>query len=156
VVLDSRLRLPLRSQLVRTANRDVLVFTAASTSSLRARTLQRAGIELVNIRCHPERSEGSLQRLDLSAVLRELGRRNILSLMLEPGPTLHQAALDAGIVDKVRLFYAPILAGLPLAERKPTPGAHPVLCNLRDLRIESFGPDFAVEGYIDSHILKGW
>jgi diaminohydroxyphosphoribosylaminopyrimidine deaminase/5-amino-6-(5-phosphoribosylamino)uracil reductase len=151
VVLDSRLRLPPRSQLARTADKDVLLFTAASTSSPRARALQRAGIEVVRVRRHPGRSAVSLPRLDLDAILNELGRRNILSLMLEPGPTLHQAALDAGIVDKVRLFYAPILAGLPAAERKPGANTHSRLRNLRDVRIESFGPDFAVEGYTDSY-----
>ena len=146
IVLDSRLRVPLRSQLVRTAQNDVLVFTAASASSPRARALTRAGIEVVNVARHPERSAGSLGGLDLRAVAAELGRRKILSLMLEPGPTLHQAALDAGIVDKVRLFYAPILAGLPATERKT--GAHARLRNLSLSRIESFGPDFAVEGYL--------
>jgi diaminohydroxyphosphoribosylaminopyrimidine deaminase/5-amino-6-(5-phosphoribosylamino)uracil reductase len=161
VVLDSRLRLPLRSQLVRTADRDVLVFTAASTSSPRARALQRAGIEVVTIRSSrprwkrrhsEERSdEESLRGLDLPAVVRELGRRNILSLLLEPGPTLHQAALDAGIVDKVRLFYAPILAGLEQAHvAPPSKAARPLarLQTLREVRIESFGPDFAVEAYL--------
>ena len=67
VVLDSRLRLPLRSKIVRTAKNDVVVFTAAGTSSARARTLTRAGVEVVNVRCHPERSEGSLILLDLRA-----------------------------------------------------------------------------------------
>jgi diaminohydroxyphosphoribosylaminopyrimidine deaminase / 5-amino-6-(5-phosphoribosylamino)uracil reductase len=174
VVLDSRLRLPLRSHLVRTAKNDVLVFTAASTSSVRARALIRAGVEVLTLRPavratkkhrHSElarrggRSEESLRRLDLHPILAELARRQILSLMLEPGPTLHQAALDAGIVDKIRLFYAPILAGLSPAPsrgrarvappfRAASTVSHPQLRNLHALRIESFGPDFAVEAYL--------
>jgi diaminohydroxyphosphoribosylaminopyrimidine deaminase / 5-amino-6-(5-phosphoribosylamino)uracil reductase len=158
VVLDSRLRLPLRSQLVRTANADVLVFTSASQSSPRARAIARAGVEVVTLRPttrqiktrrhSEERSdEESLLLLDLHQVLDELGRRNLLSVMFEPGPTLHQAALDAGVVDKVRLFYAPTLAGLP-AQDQPTTHANSRLRNLSSLRIESFGPDFAVEGYL--------
>jgi diaminohydroxyphosphoribosylaminopyrimidine deaminase/5-amino-6-(5-phosphoribosylamino)uracil reductase len=147
VILDSRLRLPLESQLARTAKGDVVVFAAAGASGKRARALARAGIEVLQLRCHPERSEGSL-RLDLRQVLAELGRRQILSLMLEPGPTLHQAALDSGIVDKVRLFYAPILAGLGAAERKPGPRSFAQLHNLLSPRIETFGPDFAVEAYL--------
>jgi diaminohydroxyphosphoribosylaminopyrimidine deaminase/5-amino-6-(5-phosphoribosylamino)uracil reductase len=139
VVLDSRLRLPLRSRLVRTAKRDVLVFTAAAESSPRGRALQRAGVEIVRV-------GGRHGGLDLRAVLDELGRRRILSLMLEPGPTLHQAALDADIVDKVRLFYAPILAGLPGAHRLfRARGTFP-LRNLTGLSVRCFGCDFAVEG----------
>jgi diaminohydroxyphosphoribosylaminopyrimidine deaminase/5-amino-6-(5-phosphoribosylamino)uracil reductase len=154
VVLDSRLRLPLRSEIVRSVNHDVLVFTAASASSPRARALQRAGIEVVKVSFHGERGKGSPRGLDLHAILVELGRRQILSLMLEPGPTLHQSALDAGIVDKVRLFYAPILAGLPTRTQAVQPleatlrRHRSVLRTLRDLRIESFGPDFAVEAYL--------
>ena len=159
VVLDSRLRLPRRSQLVRTVKGDVLVFTAASQSSPRARALARAGVEVVSVAIspgpirqtkkhrHSERSEESLCRLDLRVVLDELGRRNLLSVMFEPGPTLHQAALDAGVVDKVRLFYAPMLAGLP-AQKRLSERANSRLRNLSSLRIESFGPDFAVEGYL--------
>ena len=68
--------------------------------------------------------------------------------MLEPGPTLHQAALDAGVVDKVRLFYAPMLAGLPTAAQQVRKRADSKLRNLSALRIQSFGPDFAVEAYL--------
>jgi diaminohydroxyphosphoribosylaminopyrimidine deaminase/5-amino-6-(5-phosphoribosylamino)uracil reductase len=157
VVLDSRLRLPLRSKIVRTANHDVLVFTAASASTSRARALTRAGIEVMQIessprrskRRHSERSEESL-RLDLRPILAELGRRQILSLMIEPGPTLYQSALNAGIVDKIRLFYAPILAGLPAgtAQSPTSRTSAPPIRALRDARIERFGPDFAVEAYL--------
>ena len=157
VVLDSRLRLPLNSRLVRTANNDLLVFTCASPSSPRARKLARAGVEVIPVpsrgsrgktRRHSARSEESLCRPDLRKVLAELGRREILSVMLEPGPTLHQAALDAGIVDKVRLFYAPILAGLPSAAHQLRARANSPLRNLSAPRIQSFGPDFAVEAYL--------
>jgi diaminohydroxyphosphoribosylaminopyrimidine deaminase/5-amino-6-(5-phosphoribosylamino)uracil reductase len=141
VVLDSRLRLPLRSQIARSANDDVLVFTSENAACPRARALTRAGIEVVNIGAAPHR-----RGLHLPAIVRELGRRQILNLMLEPGPTLHQSALDAGIVDKVRLFYAPILAGSPASE--PNPSARSPLRSLTNLSIESFGPDFAVGGYL--------
>jgi diaminohydroxyphosphoribosylaminopyrimidine deaminase/5-amino-6-(5-phosphoribosylamino)uracil reductase len=141
VVLDSRLRLPLRSRLVRTAQADVLVFTSARESNRRARALTRAGVEVVHVR-------GRAGRLDLRAVLDELGRRSLLSVILEPGPTLHQAALDAGVVDKVRLFYAPTLVGLPAALQHAPARANSRLRNLSGLRIQSFGPDFAVEAYL--------
>ena len=156
VVLDSRLCIPLRSKLVRTARGDLLVFTRASESSGRAVALTRAGVEVISLRPsarlearrHSERSEESLLRPDLSEVLADLGRRNLLSVMLEPGPTLHQAALDAGVVDKVRLFYAPMLAGLPTTAPQVRARADSKQRNLSALRIHSFGPDFAVEAYL--------
>src|SRR3990172_6713327 len=129
VVLDSRLRLPLCSQLARTANGDVLVFTCASQTSPRGRALTRSGIEIFRVRPRAGRP-------DLRAVLAALGRRGILSVLLEPGPTLHQAALDAGLVDKVRLFYAPTLAGLPTQAPRSRSQTHPRLRLLLDLRMQ--------------------
>jgi diaminohydroxyphosphoribosylaminopyrimidine deaminase/5-amino-6-(5-phosphoribosylamino)uracil reductase len=129
---------------VRSAQADVLVFTCASASSARAKKLRALGVEIFPVRARRGRP-------DLHAVLAELGRRDILSVMLEAGPLLNQAALEADVVEKVRLFYAPTLVGLGsslpgLASRK-RPGSLRVR-ELSGVRTENFGPDFAVEGYL--------
>ncbi len=140
VVLDSRLRLPLRSRLVRSVDGDLLVFTTQPLESPRARALRRAGVELVHSRA-PGR------RLDLRAVIRELGRRQILSVLLEAGAELNGAALEAGIVDKMILFFAPKIfgGGVPIAAGRYQRLA--ALPALRDITVSRYGPDFAVEGY---------
>ena len=81
-------------------------------------------------------------------VLAELARRDILSVLLEAGATLNEAALAAGLVDKVRLFYAPILAGSSSTSRAESRLRRSPVNTLSDVRIERFGPDFAVEGYL--------
>jgi diaminohydroxyphosphoribosylaminopyrimidine deaminase / 5-amino-6-(5-phosphoribosylamino)uracil reductase len=141
VVLDSRLRLPLKSRLVKSARGDVLVFTTQPPDSLRARALQRAGVEVVRL---PARRG----RIDLKAVMRELGRRQILDVLLEAGAELNGAALQSGIVDKMILFYAPKVmgtGGVPMA-RVPSQrfAKSPALTNLS---VHRCGPDFVVEGY---------
>jgi diaminohydroxyphosphoribosylaminopyrimidine deaminase/5-amino-6-(5-phosphoribosylamino)uracil reductase len=143
VVMDSRLRLPLRSKLARSADGDLLVFTRAREDSPKARALRRAGVEVVRL-------PGRGSKPNLSEVIAELGRREILSVMLEAGAILNSAALAAGIVDKMRVFLAPKLAGL--AERKmssssATPCPRSVQ-ELMNITIEPFGPDFAIEGYL--------
>src|SRR5436305_4336821 len=75
VVLDRKLRLPSQSRLVETADDALLVFTWASTKSTKARKLQNAGVEIVQMKT----KNG---RVDLHAVLDELGRREILSVLL--------------------------------------------------------------------------
>ena len=50
--------------------------------------------------------------LDLSAVLKDLARRDILSVLLEAGPHLNAAALSANLVNKLVLFYAPKISGV--------------------------------------------
>lgn len=141
VVLDSRLRLPLRSKLVSSAAGDVLVFATESPLSARGRALERAGVEVVQVRARRGHA-------DLGAVIRELGRREILSVLIEGGAELNAAALEAKIADKMVLFFAPKLLGsdaVPLARGSGrTLGRLPAL---RDLSLHRFGPDFAVEGY---------
>jgi diaminohydroxyphosphoribosylaminopyrimidine deaminase/5-amino-6-(5-phosphoribosylamino)uracil reductase len=154
VILDSTLRLSPRSQLARSAKGDVLVFTSAHASGKRAQALRRAGVEVF---CVPagsviprkrQRPRDLLLRPDLREVLAELARRDILSVLLEAGATLNQSALAAGVVDKVRLFYAPILVGTSSANQ-PKSGPHPSSIDvLSDVRIERFGPDFAIEAYL--------
>jgi diaminohydroxyphosphoribosylaminopyrimidine deaminase / 5-amino-6-(5-phosphoribosylamino)uracil reductase len=143
VVLDSRLRLPLRSKLVRSADKDVLVFTCAKEDSPKARALRRAGVEVVRL-------TGRGAKPDLVKAIDELGRREILSALLEAGATLNSAAHAAGIVDKMRMFYAPKVAGA--TERKVATASGPArlraVQELRNITIEPFGPDFAIEGYL--------
>jgi len=81
----------------------VLVFTTQPADSLRARALRRAGVEVARVRSRDTRP-------DLRAVVEELGRREILSALLEAGGELNAAALAAGVVDKMFLFYAPRMA----------------------------------------------
>lgn len=141
VVLDSRLRLPLNSRIVRSAHDDLLVVTAASLKSPKARKLQRAGVELFSVK---HRRTG----LDLAAVMKELGRREILSAFLEAGPHLNAAALSTDIVQKLILFCAPKLVGSTKVPFLASPLlSHP---HLRILSLRQFGPDFAIEALVDS------
>jgi len=139
VVMDSRLRLPLRSRLVRSVQEDVLVFTRADERSAKARALARAGVQVVRL------PRGGA-RPPLAAAVRELGRREILSVLLEAGGILNQAALEAGIVDKVRLFFAPKIAGFVGSLRGSSQFRG--LSTLTGLSVARFSDDFAVEGYL--------
>src|SRR6266571_855720 len=139
VVLDSKLRLSPKSRIVKTSDDDLLVFTAVSPKSAKARKLQKAGVEIV-------RTKTKNGRVDLCAVLAELGRREILSVMLEAGSLLNGAALAADIVHKLVLFYAPKIAG---GTRVPFALA-PKLTHstLQNVQIHQFGPDLAIEAYL--------
>jgi diaminohydroxyphosphoribosylaminopyrimidine deaminase/5-amino-6-(5-phosphoribosylamino)uracil reductase len=147
-VMDSRLRLPLRSKLVRSADGDVLIFTRAPQDSPKARALRRAGVEVVRFGGHGGQP-------DLRSAIEELGRRGILSVLLEAGATLNSAALSAGIVDKMRVFFAPKIAGFGIArvtgkkagKASPSIGIR-VAQELHDVTMTQFGVDFAIEGYL--------
>ena len=139
VILDSRLRLPPKSRIVKTSDDDLLVFTALPLASAKARKLQNAGVEVL-------RAKTKHGHIDLNSVLAELGRREILGVLLEAGPLLNGAALAAGIVHKLFLFYAPKISGdnrIPFALAPKL-----ILPPLQYQNVKQFGPDFAVEGYL--------
>jgi diaminohydroxyphosphoribosylaminopyrimidine deaminase / 5-amino-6-(5-phosphoribosylamino)uracil reductase len=139
VVLDSKLKISPKSRIVKTADDDLLVFTAATLDSAKARKLQHMGVEIV-------RAATWRGVIDLAAVLTELGRREILSVLLEAGPSVNGSALAGGFVDKVALFYAPKIAGfskVPLAHA-PKFDRNP----LQKVSTRQFGPDLCIEAYV--------
>jgi len=140
VVLDSRLTLSPNSRIVKTVDNDLLVFTSRQQLNGRnAQVLRKTGVEIVPSKI----SRGSVH---LESVLEELGRREILSVLIEAGPTLNGAALHAGIVDKLFLFYAPKISG---ENRVPFAIAPKLsLPPLQKVCTFHFGPDFAIEAYV--------
>jgi len=140
VILDSQLKLSPKSRIVKTAENDLLVFTTTSPQSAKARRLRSAGVELVRV-------PGRRGHIDLNSAHKELGAREILSVMLESGPTLNGSALAAKIVDKLFLFYAPKIAGrttVPFVRGDfSPPQIHALHYRERD-----FGGDFAMEAWL--------
>jgi diaminohydroxyphosphoribosylaminopyrimidine deaminase / 5-amino-6-(5-phosphoribosylamino)uracil reductase len=104
VVFDSTARLPVDSRLIGTvAEAPVIVITADSAPAERVVALRDAGATLIPVAGSPPERVG--------AAIAELGRREITSVLLEGGATLTGAFLDAGEVDELRLFIAPVLLG---------------------------------------------
>jgi diaminohydroxyphosphoribosylaminopyrimidine deaminase/5-amino-6-(5-phosphoribosylamino)uracil reductase len=149
VILDSRLRLPLESRLVKDAavdrKGDVLVFCAVADEQ------KKAQLEALGIRVEMIPAAGDDGRPDLPAILRRLGGLEIMSVMIEGGATVNWTALASGVVDKVFLYYAPrILAGsgsIPFAAGAGFAHMNKA-AQVKRIQLHRFGEDFAVEGYV--------
>ncbi len=147
VILDSHLRLPLDSRLVRNMvkapEHDLLVFCASrDDQGSQQKRMQLAEIG-VRVEAAPVSSEG---RLDLHSMVRCLARLEVTSMMIEGGSTVNGAALAVAIVDKMFLYYAPKMLGcgaIPFAR-----GTDFSAVSLRNIQLHRFGEDLAVEGYI--------
>jgi len=100
IVLDSRLRTPLDSRLVRSAQDDVLLFCHETAPAHRIQGLSERGIEVVPL------EGGDARRLDLRAALAELQSRNLISLLIEAGSAVNGSFLAADLVDKLVLYYS--------------------------------------------------
>ena len=105
VVFDSHARLPLDGALVRGAREVPVLAVCSPDAPVAARdALAGAGVEVLVV-------EGGDQATRVAHALSELGARGIQSLLLEGGPRLAGAFLDAGEIDAMLAFVAPVLAG---------------------------------------------
>ena len=105
VVFDSEGRLPLDSRLVKDVS-DVPLIVVCSRAAKRTsvEALQAAGVDVIV-------ATGENEGARVQHALDELGAREIQSLLLEGGPHLAGAFLEAEEIDEVRVFIAPVLLG---------------------------------------------
>lgn len=145
VIVDNLARLPLRAQVVNRASTAPTVL-AVSEMAPRARldALEREGVQVLMV-------PGSPRRVALTGLMEALGKMGFLSVMIEGGAEINASALQEGIVDKLLLFLAPILIG---GKATPTAvGGEGIATlreakRLRDVRVERFGEDILIEGYL--------
>jgi diaminohydroxyphosphoribosylaminopyrimidine deaminase/5-amino-6-(5-phosphoribosylamino)uracil reductase len=145
IVMDSQLRLPPDSKLVRSAAGDVVAVATSAASAERRKALEARGIQVLSF-------DGPGGRADLRSVIDWLGERRYLSLMIEAGSKLNWTALESGCVDRIFFYYGPKILGgmeaLPLAggigRRKRSDAIR-----IHNVAVHSIPPDeFAVEGYV--------
>ncbi len=137
VVVDSEARTPPTARVIGSDGR-ALFFVRQGADGSRVAVLRDAGVRVVEV----ARAEGGV---DLVAVARWLDQHDVLSVLVEGGPTLATAMLRAGLVDEALFLYAPLVvgdAGLPaLAGRLDT-------LPLREARVFRLGDDVAVQGLV--------
>ena len=104
VVLDSALRIPPSARLFEDSKTPVLLFCSESVPDARKTALESAGAEIVTVREHGG-------ELDLLKVLRELGKRNVLGVLVEGGSRVHGSFLVRNLVDVFYFIIAPMVFG---------------------------------------------
>jgi diaminohydroxyphosphoribosylaminopyrimidine deaminase/5-amino-6-(5-phosphoribosylamino)uracil reductase len=105
VVFDSEARLPVSSQLVKgVAEVPVTVVCSRAAGRRSVQALESAGVDVIV-------ATGQNERARVEHALDELGSREVQSLLLEGGPHLAGAFLEAGEIDEARMFIAPLMTG---------------------------------------------
>ena len=119
VICDSRLRIPMESQIVRTAGqiRTIVAYVGANEPERqdKIRKLTEAGVELLKIDADAE------GHVDTEKLIRELGNMKIDSILVEGGSELHFSVLKTGFVSEIDVYIAPKFAG-GAAARTPVGG----------------------------------
>jgi len=105
VVFDSLGRLPLHSKLVQgVPELPLTVVVSRAAPRLQTDALEAAGVDVVV-------ATGQNEPARVKSALTQLGAEGVTSILLEGGPRLAGAFLDAGEVDELRLFIAPVVVG---------------------------------------------
>ena len=150
IICDSGLRTPLDSKLVSTAREVPTILATCSADEEKIRAYEGAGCTVI-------RTPAQAGRVDLPFLMKELGRREIDSILLEGGGTLNWSMLSAGLVCKVQAYIAPKLFGGYSAKTPvegqgfPSPAEavlleHPVVTQL--------GPDILIESEVIDHVYR--
>lgn len=160
IICDSALRIPLDSQIVKTAGniRTLVVYTAKAEKRLgdklseQKMQLVKLGVELIK--------QNNTDEVDLQELMQTLGQMGLDSILLEGGGTLNAAALQAGIVNRIHCFIAPKVVGGAQA-KSPIEGRG--LLRMRDanilsqITVDKIGDDILISGKVEPRddILSG-
>jgi diaminohydroxyphosphoribosylaminopyrimidine deaminase/5-amino-6-(5-phosphoribosylamino)uracil reductase len=139
IVIDRCLRISPESQLAQTANQaPVIVFTQPEANDRALSELRARGVEIVNDKC------------SLMEMLENLSQRSIQSVLVEGGATLAGLLLDAGLVNKITFFIAPIIIGGTDAQSAIGGAGAQKLTDawqLQQVTLAQHGSDLEITGY---------
>ncbi len=136
VVVDSQLQLPLDANLLK-PGRDCYVYTAVQDTNKQA-ALESKGVQVAHL-------PNAAGKVDLAAMLKDLGRRGINELHVEAGHKLNGSLIREGLVDELLVYLAPRLLGQGwgMADFGPLAGLSEGLA-LEFKSVEKLGPDLRV------------
>lgn len=141
VILDSRLRFPTESRLMREHPLPPWIVTGNGTNHERREALEAAGATVLTA---PLDEKGGIS---LTGALAGLAERGIDCLMVEGGSRIITSFLTARLVDRIILTVTPLFIGGVQAIVPGDSNAAHVLPRLRDVRFERLGSDLVVMGF---------
>ena len=141
IILDSNARTPRDAKILTDGLAPTIIAVSESAPAEKITALKNLGAEII--------VAGSTE-VDLRILLRELGRREITSILLEGGGTLNFSMIRAGLVDKIYAFIAPkILGGRNALTPVEGAGFEKIAdaAELENLTAEKIGADILLSGY---------
>ncbi|RMD57685.1 MAG: bifunctional diaminohydroxyphosphoribosylaminopyrimidine deaminase/5-amino-6-(5-phosphoribosylamino)uracil reductase RibD [Nitrospirae bacterium] len=148
IILDSTLRIPLSSKVIRenVDSKTIIATTEQRANREKLSILKDMGIKILILPCD---NRGFV---DIRELLRVLGRLEISSVLVEGGSNINASFLRAGVVDKVIFFIAPMIIGGSDAISSIgglSPETLDSAIKIKRMRVDMVGNDILIEGYID-------
>ncbi len=151
IVVDGSLKIPLECNLVQTAKDVDTLIATYEIDTKRIEPYIKAGCEVLTIPTQRGRNSTSMH-IDLALLIDELGKMNIDSVLIEAGPSLASAALDARIVDRIQAYISPKIFGgveAPCAVGGEGIDIPSQCIHITNRQISTFGQDILIEGEVE-------
>lgn len=145
IIVDSNLRIPLDSKVVRNNDKLTVIATTSSADESKKQALKGLGLKVIEV---PDKNG----RVDLKELIKKLGQEGIDSILIEGGGTLNFSALEENIVDKVIFYIAPKILGGEKSKNSIAGKGFSRLddaVKLKNINYRTIGEDLVVEGYIN-------
>lgn len=143
IILDSRLRTPASSAML---DENTIIACLANQSLSRRKALSRRGVDIIEL--PPKRKAGRLlfERMNITALLTELGKRGITSVIVEGGSYVFTTFINEKAIDEFYVFVAPHIYG---ATRLPFTYALQYTVELTHTKFEQLNDNILVRGYAE-------
>jgi diaminohydroxyphosphoribosylaminopyrimidine deaminase/5-amino-6-(5-phosphoribosylamino)uracil reductase len=127
VVLDSKLRIPLSSNLVATAKRWPLFVMTTSKDINKIKALEKAGVKICYI------SEQNNDHVNLISVMKILVKEGLFSVLIEAGEKLSTAMITSGLLDRIYWFQSSMILG---SDAKSAIGKRGLICLAKEYQFQ--------------------
>ncbi|MDI6605109.1 MAG: bifunctional diaminohydroxyphosphoribosylaminopyrimidine deaminase/5-amino-6-(5-phosphoribosylamino)uracil reductase RibD [Thermoanaerobacteraceae bacterium] len=144
IVVDSKGRIPLDSNVINDKSARTIIATTELMSDNIRRKLKERDIDIIELK-------NSNGRVPLKELMVKLGELSIDSVLIEGGGTLNWSVLEEAVADKIMFFIAPkIIGGKDAITSVEGKGFSKVMdsINLRDIEIEKIEDDILISGHI--------
>ncbi|MBU0574565.1 MAG: bifunctional diaminohydroxyphosphoribosylaminopyrimidine deaminase/5-amino-6-(5-phosphoribosylamino)uracil reductase RibD [Candidatus Margulisbacteria bacterium] len=144
IILDPKARIPLRAKVLQIEPENAIIVVSSKAPGSKIKKIEEKMARVLKIK-------NNKNGFDMPALMKELGKRKITSVLVEGGGTTNSRCLEAGVVDKVAFFVAPKMIG---GSKAPTPfeggGIRKLgeAIRLKDMTTQRLGEDILIEGYI--------
>jgi len=145
IIVDTNLRIPLDSKVVKNNDKLTIVATTLMANENKKQSLRDLGVKVIEV---PSKNN----KVNLKELVKKLGQEGIDSILIEGGGTLNFSALEANIVDKIIFYIAPKILGGEDSKSSIAGRGFSELnqaVNLINMNYRRIGEDLVVEGYIN-------
>lgn len=102
VILDTHLKIPICAKVIQDRSAETIIFTGNEINEEKRKQIEREKVEVIKL---------SSRNIDVQEMLKVLGERNVMSLLVEGGSDVHASFIESKGFQKMIVYMAPVIIG---------------------------------------------